>query len=62
VGQEVTYRTVQWGSVTELRAVLDVARQGRLDVRTEPVGFDDLHGTFERLAAGEVETRAVLTP
>lgn len=62
VGQEVTYRTVQWGSVNELRDVVEVAAQGRLDVRTEAVGFDDLHGTFERLADGEVETRTVLTP
>lgn len=61
-GQELTYRTVQWGSITELREVLTVARRGDLDVRTEPVGFDDLAETLDRLRAGEVETRAVLTP
>lgn len=61
-GQELTYRTVQWGSVNELREVLAVARRGDLEIRTEPVGLDDLPATLERLRAGEVETRAVLTP
>jgi propanol-preferring alcohol dehydrogenase len=61
-GEELTYRTVQWGSVPELRDVLTVARRGDLTVRTEPVGFDDLQSTLDRLRAGEVDTRAVLTP
>jgi len=61
-GEELTYRTVQWGSVTELREVLTVARRGDLTVRTEAVGFDDLPGTLERLREGGVESRAVLTP
>jgi threonine dehydrogenase-like Zn-dependent dehydrogenase len=61
-GEELTYRTVQWGSVPELRDVLTVARRGDLAVRTEPVGFDDLESTLDRLRAGEVDTRAVLTP
>lgn len=62
VGQEITYRTVQWGSLPELRDVIDIAADGRLTVETETVGFDDLHGTFERLECGEIEARAVLTP
>ncbi|MFQ3319816.1 MAG: propanol-preferring alcohol dehydrogenase [Natronomonas sp.] len=62
VGSEITYRTVQWGNPTELRAVLDIARQGRLDVRTEQVSLDELPETFERLEAGEVEGRAVVVP
>lgn len=62
VGSEVTYRTVQWGSVDELRDVLAVARQGRLTVEVERVGFGELHETFERLAEGTVDARAVLTP
>lgn len=61
-GDELTYRTVQWGSLPELREVLTVARRGDLDVRTEPVGFDELPATLERLREGDVETRAVLTP
>jgi propanol-preferring alcohol dehydrogenase len=62
VGQEVTYRTVQWGSVTELREVLAIAADGRLTVETEPVGFDDLHDTFDRLEEGAIDSRAVLVP
>jgi propanol-preferring alcohol dehydrogenase len=61
-GDELTYRTVQWGSLPELREVLTVARRGDLDVRTEPVGFDELPATLERLREGGIETRAVLAP
>jgi len=62
VGSEVTYRTVQWGTPAELRSVLDVARQGRLDVRTERVDLEGLPETLERLEAGGVEGRAVVVP
>lgn len=62
VGSEVSYSTVQWGSVDQLRDILAVARDGRLDVRIETVGFDDLVDTFDRLEAGEIEGRAVLVP
>lgn len=62
VGSEVTYRTVQWGNPAELRTVLDLARQDRLEVRTGRVGLDELPATLERLEAGEVDGRAVVDP
>lgn len=48
--------------MNELREVLGVARRGDLEIRTEPVGSDDLQATLERLREGAVETRAVLMP
>jgi propanol-preferring alcohol dehydrogenase len=62
VGSEVSFHTVSWGSLPELREVLKMARQGRLDWETVPVGFENLHETLERLQAGKVSGRAVLTP
>lgn len=62
VGSEVTYRTVQWGTPTELRDVLALARRGRLSVDVERVGLEDLPETFERLEAGGIEGRAVVVP
>lgn len=59
---EFTYSTVFWGSIDELRDVLQVAQARRLDVSVEPIGFDELSATFERLEHGDVERRAVLQP
>lgn len=59
---EVTYSTVFWGSVDELRDVLQLARDGRLDIGVEPIDFDGLSTAFERLQKGDVERRAVLRP
>ena len=62
VGSEVSFHTVSWGSLPELREVLAVARQGRLEWETVPVRFDDLEATLDRLEAGELAGRGVLTP
>jgi len=62
VGSEVTYRTVQWGTPAELRDVLELARQGRIEADVRPVDLEALPETFERLRAGDVEGRAVVGP
>ena len=62
VGSEVSFHTVSWGSLPELREVLEIARQGRLEWETEPVGFDGLSDALRRLEAGEMHGRGVLTP
>ncbi|PSP89495.1 alcohol dehydrogenase [Halobacteriales archaeon QS_4_69_34] len=62
LGSEVSFHTVQWGSLPELRAVLSLARADRLEIEVETIGFDELSATLDRLDAGEVEGRAVLTP
>lgn len=59
---ERTYTTVRWGSLDELAEVIGLAEQGRVESRTETVGFDELPATFDRMAAGEIDGRAVLTP
>jgi propanol-preferring alcohol dehydrogenase len=62
VGAEYAVSNVFWGSINQLRDVVELADAGRLEITTETVGFDDLTDTYDRLAAGEVDGRAVFTP
>jgi len=51
-----------WGSLPELREVVELARSGQLEVEVETVPLEDALGALERLRAGEVNGRAVVTP
>ena len=59
---EVSYTTVYWGSIPELREVVEIAERGVIDLKVEKIGFDDLISTFDRMKMGELETRAILCP
>lgn len=59
---EVTYTTVYWGSIPELREVVELAERGRIQIEVEKIGFKDLLPTFERMKLGKIERRAVLCP
>jgi len=62
LGSEIAVTNVFWGSINQLRDVIDLAAAGRLEIDVEQVGFDDLTDTYERLEAGGVDRRAVLVP
>jgi propanol-preferring alcohol dehydrogenase len=62
VGSETTATACYWGSINDLREVLEIAQRGALDIGVETVGFGGLHDAFDRLQAGEIARRAVLTP
>ena len=62
VPYEVSIQTTYWGSVSELMEVLDLARAGRLEARATTYALDDAVEVYERLAKGEIEGRAVITP
>ncbi|MFJ9778830.1 alcohol dehydrogenase catalytic domain-containing protein [Amycolatopsis sp. NPDC101161] len=51
-----------WGSRDELAEVVALAREGLLPVRTEEFGLAAAPEVFDRLRAGEIVGRAVLTP
>jgi propanol-preferring alcohol dehydrogenase len=51
-----------WGSLPEMQEVVALARSGRLQIDTEVVPLDDALNAFERLRAGKVNGRAVITP
>lgn len=51
-----------WGSRRELVDVVDLARDGRLEVETTPLPLRDAAAAFERLRRGDVIGRLVLVP
>lgn len=58
----VSVRAPYWGSRSELIEVLDLARSGAITVHTERFGIDDAVSAYEKLHAGTVRGRAVVTP
>ena len=59
---EAWVTTVAWGSNEDLRAVVGLARRGRLRWDVEPMPLADAARAHERLRAGEVTGRLVLVP
>jgi alcohol dehydrogenase, propanol-preferring len=51
-----------WGSAVELAEVLELARAGRIEVRTTRFALDDVANAYDQLRAGQVEGRAVICP
>lgn len=62
LANEVSLQTTYWGSVTELMEVLELARRATITVHTERFSLDDVSTAYERLEAGHVDGRAVITP
>ena len=58
----VSARAPYWGSRSELREVLDLARVGAVTVHTEVYGIGDAVRAYEKLHAGTVRGRAVIVP
>ena len=60
---EVAFEATLWGSVRDLREVVALAETKRLaPIEVEPVTFEGLGPAFDRLRAGDVRGRLVLTP
>ncbi|MGW7520457.1 NAD(P)-dependent alcohol dehydrogenase [Streptomyces sp. NPDC054796] len=59
---EVTARSPYWGSRSELIEVLDLARQGALDVHVETFSLDEAPHAYRLLHDGKVNGRAVVVP
>jgi propanol-preferring alcohol dehydrogenase len=60
--KEMEVTSSNWGSMSELAEVLALARAGRIRITTTRIGFDEMNTTFEALAGGGIEGRAVLLP
>jgi propanol-preferring alcohol dehydrogenase len=54
--------TTYWGTAVELIEVLDLARAGEIEVRTERVALDGVADAYDRLREGRVDGRAVACP
>ncbi|MHC3001267.1 NAD(P)-dependent alcohol dehydrogenase [Gordonia sp. GN26] len=59
---EVSVRAPYWGARDELIEVLDLARNGVLEVAVERFSLDDGVEAYRRLAANELRGRAVVVP
>ena len=59
---EVSVRSPYWGTRGELIEVLDLARDGVLDVEVERFSLDDGLEAYRRLAANDLRGRAVVVP
>jgi len=62
IAYEVSVATTYWGSRSELDEVLALARTGRIAAHVQRFSLDEAPSVYERLAAGEIEGRAVIVP
>ena len=62
VPHEAHLTTTVWGSLGDLREVLDLARRGELDWQVEAMPLERANQALDRLRRGEVAGRLVLVP
>jgi propanol-preferring alcohol dehydrogenase len=51
-----------WGTREDLYEVVELAKEGRLDVHTEVFSLDDAIAGYDKLHAGTLDGRAVVVP
>lgn len=59
---ECSVATTYWGTAVELREVLALARAGRLHVKVERFPLERALDAYDRMRAGTIAGRAVITP
>ena len=59
---EVSVATTYWGSLPELQGVLALAQAGAISAHVQRFSLDEAPVAYERLAAGQIEGRAVIVP
>ncbi len=59
---EATFTTSVWGSLRDLRAVVELAQADELRWHVEAVPLDRADEALDRVRQGDVEGRLVLTP
>lgn len=62
VPYEAAMATTYWGTLPELMEVLDLARRGLVRAEVQRFGLEDAALVYDKLAAGEIAGRAVITP
>jgi propanol-preferring alcohol dehydrogenase len=62
VPYEVNMATTYWGSRPELMEVLELARAGHITTEVQRFSLEEGPAVYERLAAGDITGRAVVTP
>ena len=59
---EATFTTSIWGSLEDLRAVLELARRRRIAWEVEEFPLEEANIALDRLREGKIRGRAVLRP
>ncbi len=59
---EVSVASTYWGSLPELMEVLALGEQGKIGARVQEFSLPDAPRTYELLAAGSIQGRAVIVP
>lgn len=59
---EVEVTTSLWGSIPELRDVVEMAKRGLTRALVRKIGFDEINDAFDRMRKGESTGRTVLVP
>jgi D-arabinose 1-dehydrogenase-like Zn-dependent alcohol dehydrogenase len=60
---EVLFEATLWGTIKELREVIALVENGRLtSIPTEFAPLETINDVYDRLKAGKVEGRIVMTP
>jgi propanol-preferring alcohol dehydrogenase len=59
---EVELSVSTWGSISDLREVIALARSGLIAPTVTTYGFDEIPAAFEALESGTLEGRAVILP
>ena len=62
IAYEVSVATTYWGTLPELHEVLALAEAGMIKPHIETFPLSEAPQVYERLAAGEIEGRAVIVP
>ena len=62
IAREASIQASYWGSIPELRLMLQLAADDAIRPRITRVGFDEILDAYQRMAAGELVGRAVLIP
>jgi propanol-preferring alcohol dehydrogenase len=62
VPYEASVATTYWGSLPELQEVIALAQAGHLRPTVERFDLDEAAAVYDRLSAGEISGRAVITP
>lgn len=62
VPYELSVATTYWGSLPELREVIDLARAGKIGARVQTFPLDDTPRVYELMRDGALRGRAVVVP
>jgi propanol-preferring alcohol dehydrogenase len=62
IAYEVSVATTYWGTLPEMVEVIELARAGKVHVKSQRFPLDEAPQVYASLQAGEIDGRAVIVP